>query len=102
MLPDGGGGGGGGGGGSGSSSSSGGGGGGGSSSSTQAFYKKRYHRKNEAVKLKPAVTGVTNMIVFININFLRKCSVLFNAVYHQFLLNFKIAESIKILIAAFT
>jgi len=73
-----------------------------SSSITPAFHNQRYHSKNEAVKLNPAVTGTTNMIVFINSNFVRECTVLSNAVCQQFLLNFSFAESIKILIAAIT
>jgi len=39
-------------------------------------------------------------IVFINSNFLRECTVISDAVYQQFLFNFKFAEGIKILIAA--
>jgi len=42
------------------------------------------------------------MIVFINSNFLRDCTVLSNAVHQQFLLNFKFPEGIKILNAAIT
>jgi len=42
------------------------------------------------------------MIVFINSNFLRECTLLSNVVYQQFLLNFNFAEGIKILIAAIT